>query len=275
MRERAFTDEDFDIMVHELTECKPAVFDKLCYIADVTLKNWVRIKCVSSRHKSKLHSDDMMQDIKLRLMQKTAAFFLIKVDGNGKLYVNRDPDGFKSWMFKVAKNLILSKEYNFDITESRDLKPEEEAKAFADYFENSMRRTDEHNAVCELLEAAVQIVLNSASKPYIVLTWLSMCLYILNMDVTKIEANHLIVNNFFHKNLFEIFDITIKASKCIKWLHIGEDLIYKINEKLNERFDDGRIYGEVPYCEFFGRKEPLASISDWENRMNSLIKRVK
>jgi hypothetical protein len=47
-----------------------------------------------------------------------------------------------------------------------------------------------------------------------------------------------------------------------------------LQEALDAPYDRQRCYGHVKYREFFMKKGGKATISDWVNRMNSMIKRV-
>lgn len=49
---------------------------------------------------------------------------------------------------------------------------------------------------CELLKAAFEIVLDSDSQVYNVLTWIAQCQFVLEFDITKIQSNDMLVDSF-------------------------------------------------------------------------------
>lgn len=274
-RKRRFTDQEFDIMVEQLTVQKPASFDMLCEIADRTLHGWVISECNNNEDlRGRQLDEDIYHDVILRLIQKTVTNFLLNDSPHGE--INRNPDGFKSWMFTVAGNLIsdtATKVRNHDFRCRGFLEDEEDNIEDGDnQIENGSLFISQERL--ELLKCATSIVLDSKSQPYIVLTWLAMCVFVLNFGITKIESNHKILDIFFDKNLFDMFDMLNIASKKIPWLAITEEQSNRMTQKLCKKNDDGRTYGETSYREFFMKKAPLSTISDWENRMNSLVKRV-
>lgn len=275
-KKRRFTDQDFDIMIEQLVVQKPASFDMLCEISDKTLHGWVIKECQANPvlHNRGLE-EDIFIDIQIRLIQKTVTDFLMK-NGNPGV-INRDPDGFKSWMFTVAGNLIkdTAKKIGRDDSRYRGFFDDEENQIEDDVLVDNdwqgLPLTHDHS---EMLSLAVSIVLDSRSQPYIVLTWLAMCVFVLSADMTKIASNHKILDVFFDKSLNEMYGMLKAASKKIPWLVISQEQEKKMMEKLSKPAPGGKTYGETPYKEFFMIKEPLSTISDWENRMNGLVKRV-
>ncbi len=262
-------------MVEQLTVQKPASFDMLCEIADRTLHGWVITKCRNNIDlQGRGLEEDIYHDVLIRLIQKSVTDFLLK-DGHPGT-INRDPDGFKSWMFTVAKNLIrdsATRVRNGDFRCRGFLEDEEdEIEDENNVIENGTIFLSQEQS--EILKLAVSIVLNSKSQPYIVLTWIAMCVFVLNCGVTKIASNHKILDTFFDKTLYDMYDMLNAASKKISWLVITQDQADRMAQKLSKTVDGNKTYGETPYREFFMKKEPLSTLSDWENRMNSLVKRV-
>ena len=274
-QKRRFTDQEFDIMIDQLTVQKPASFEMLCEIAEKTLHRWVAAECGKcDALRGKNLEDDIFHDVQIKLIQKTVTDFLLRNGPDGG--INRDPDGFKSWMFTVAGNLILDTARKASRSDCR-------CRGFLDGEESTIE--DGNNVIengtlllseerMKMLKLAMSIVLDSRSQPYIVLTWLAMCVFMLDQGVTKIVSNHKILDVFFEKSLSEMFDMLCAASKRIPWLVITDAQKKKMSERLRKKADGERTYGEMPYKAFFLKKEPLSAISDWENRMNSLAKRV-
>ena len=66
-----------------------------------------------------------------------------------------------------------------------------------------------------------------------------------------------------------------KVGGRISWLGISEHRKKRIEEALAKPYkDENRALGEVTYKELFMKKGGKATISDWVNRMNEMIKRV-
>lgn len=272
---RRFTDDEFEIMIEQLIIKKPASFEMLYEIVERTLHGWVIAECrkYDVLRKRRLE-EDIYHDVQVRMIQKTVTDFLLRQGADGE--VNRNPDGFKSWMFRVADNLIKdsarkagNNDYRFHV--------------FGDGEEDSIADTESQMEYGSLfiseerivtLKDAVSVVLNSKSQPYIVLTWLAMCVYMFAYDCTKIKSNHRILEDFFDKSLNEMFYTLNEKSEMISWLVLTEDQILTMMTKLDKIYDGEKTYGETSYRDFFMKKEPLSTISDWENRMNSLVKRV-
>ena len=103
---RPFTDEEFEIMISEMTDKAHPSSDMLCSIAEKTLRSKVRYWCsTDSVLRGRRMEDDIMQDIFIRLIKTTVTHFLLRKDRNGE--VNRNPDEFKSWIFKVAERIKI------------------------------------------------------------------------------------------------------------------------------------------------------------------------
>lgn len=95
-------------------------------------------------------------------------------------------------------------------------------------------------------------------------------MFIIEVDVTKIQSNDAIITAFSEKTLFEMKDILLGFADKIDWIVIAPEQIEKINRALNAEFKN-KLIGEIKYKDFFMKKGGKASISDWVNRMNRLI----
>lgn len=263
---RPFTDEEFEIMISEMTDEKNPSFHMLCAIADKTLRSKVKFWCATdSVLRGRGMEDDIMQDIFIRLIQMTVTHFLIREDSNGE--VNRNPEEFKSWIYKVAERIKIDAA---NALRNKDYK----ARGFADGEEeqipNESDDEDERSFQQDTLAEAFKIILESDARIYKILTWLAQSLFIIGFDVTKIQSNDAIITAFSEKTLFQMKDILLGFADKIDWIVIAPKQIEQIDRALNAEFNNKRI-GEIKYKDFFMKKGGKASISDWVNRMNRLI----
>lgn len=279
MGKRAFSDEEFELMVKELLFTKPASFDTLLKIVEKTLKGWIRAKCSRSEIlKKKDYDGEIYNDVCTKLVKNTVIDFLLKTAEPGQ--INRDPEGFGSWMFTVAKNVIIDTERRVARNTGRTVSLEEVDKGITDGTDTAGRILpfDISEKTEAIFARALEILLSSERQPYIIMTWLAMCDFIIKCNISRSESNHMIVKRFLNKKLFDIFDYLFNRSFFIRWFdlpeHSKDKLFNKLNEKADEKLYEGKKLGDLTYGELFGKKDPLAMISDWENRMNKLIIKV-
>lgn len=266
----AFSQEEFDIMVHQLLYAEPVCFDMLCHIAEKTLRRavyrWCREDdCLCGRG----YENDILQQTHLHLIKSTVSGFLLReADGS----VNYDPAGFKSWMFTVAKNV---KRDIADRVRGRDYKTEElDTQAAQGVPAASPEETRER---IETLKQALSLALSADASVYKVLTWLAQFVFMLDSDLTKIKSNEKLIALFQDKTLYEMYGMVLSASRRIPWLQITKEQNDRILMALEKPFTGNKVYGEVTYETFFmkqnGKKSGKKSISDWVNRINTFIKR--
>lgn len=264
-----FTKNEFDVMVDELLYQEPVSFDMLCRIAEKTLRpavvHWCNGEdCLRGRG----YEDDIMQDIHLRLMKITVTYFLLREDVEGPY--NNDPEGFEDWLFRVGENL---KRDFANKVRSEDFKTESIEEPVPGYIPED---GSEAEARIEQLKQAFSIVLSADVRVYKVLTWLAQCILMLELDVTKIESNDLIVAAFEDKTLYEMYAMILAASRKIPWITVSRQQEEKILKALAKPWRGDVTYGEAKYNAFFmkhnGWVSGKKSISDWMYRMNELIK---
>jgi hypothetical protein len=202
-----------------------------------------------------------MQEIHLRLIKTTVSYFLLRAEDGS---VNMDREGFEAWMFRVAQN--IKRDFANRIRRIR-MKTTDLVDIGEEPLEEGPDRLEE-------LARAFHIVLDADVQVYKVLTWVAQCLFIVELDVTKIRSNELIITTFGEKTLAEMRDMLVAATQGVRWMKIRPEQLDRIDRSLQAPYDDERCYGQVPYREFFMKKGGKATISDWVNRMNSMIKRV-
>ena len=266
---RRYTDDDFDIMIAELTGREPR-FDKLFEIAEATLMPWIKSRCASSKIlRGREADEEIMQRVRLRLSKSVVTRFLFKEDCEK---LNRDPDGFKSWMFTMAKRI-------FRDTETAYGKYDQFSRGFEDWEEDTLSDSggiDEDAGLDyarERLNRAFGIVLDSDKKAYIVLTWLVQSLHILDYDCSKIWSTRKMEEELGKKTLFEMRDMALELSGRLPWLEMSESRLKKLDRSLEAESDGVRL-GDRKYSEFFMEKGVRKSISDWVNRVNAMIEKI-
>lgn len=266
-----FTKEEFEVLVYELLYKKPASFDMLCNIAEKSLRGSVNYWfSTDALLKGCGLEDDLMQEIKIRLIKTTVSSFMLKNGVDAPF--NNDPEGFGKWMYVVALNVkrdyfnAKREEYfhTVDIADYPDL--------------SSEMYEDDAETKREELVQAFSIVLDSNVSIYKILTWIAQFVFYFNYDITRIQSNRKMVEEFEHKTLYEMFFMIINASVKIRWLVFTTEQKQKILEELRKKYDENTVYGDVKYCEFFmknkdGEKSGSKSISDWVNRMDNIIRR--
>lgn len=261
------SNEEFQIMVDELLVQKLPSSNMLAYIAEKNLKSWVRKWCAEDPAlRGRGFEDDIMQSIHLKLMKTVVSKFLLNEGANGR--VNYDPEGFGGWLYRVGYN--LTKDYA-DGVRRRDFRSGELYDNLADEESEEVETSEEK---IEKLKEAFSIAIASNKRIYIVLTWVSEYIFILNFDISKIKANDMVLMQFENTTLFEMNDMLMTAAKKIPWLNVTAEQKNMLSGALNKEWDGNRVYGEVRYSEFLMKKGGKKAISDWMNRMNNYIKRV-
>lgn len=266
-----FTRSEFEKMTAELLDEKCVRFDTLCAVAEKTLRRSVEYWCASDGFlRGCGYENDIMQEIFLRLIKtcKTSFFLRDGVDGP----VNNDPDGFKSWMFRVAIN--VKKDFSRAVwrreMHSAGAVSDDSITGGGDIFED-VSLSEER---IKRLREAFAVVLESEMQVYKVLTWLALCIFILENGSTQKESSGEIIKCFENKTLGEMYASVKNPEAKISWLAFSEEQSDRIEKQLSEQWDSARKYADVTYGEFFMKKGGKASVSDWMNRMNNFVKRM-
>ncbi len=260
---RRFTDEEFAAMVTELTVSDPPSFHTLISIATKTLTPAIRKWCrEDGRLSDRQYEDDILQETLIRLLKTCVTHFLYRTDE-----LNNDPDGFRNWMYEVALNIKRDFANKVSSRDNCECSIDDvEEKSLSD-------RNDDGDAVTERLEKAFAVILDSDVKIYKILTWLAQCVCIVSYGITKKESNDTLIDAFAEKTLYNMRDDVYKFSENVPWMTFTDDHKRKIDAALSEEYAPGKTYGETKYKEFFMKKEGKATISDWVNRMNGIIRR--
>ncbi len=263
----AFSNEEFDIMVDELLFQEIPSFDMLCSIVNKVFSSKVRYWCATEDClKNRRLEEDLMQRIQMKFILVTITGFLKREDLNGE--INRDPDGFFSWMKTVANNTKRDfcneiRNYDFNTSELDD--------SIKDECTDSEITQKER---IERLKEAVDIVFSSNINVYKTLTWMAQMIFIIGYGVSKKKSNIMILEAFENKTLFDMYKMIKLSSKYIPWLVIDGEKDVRIYKQLNKSWNENLVYGEVTYSTFFMKKGGVNTISDWVNRVNNMIRRA-
>ena len=271
MNKLDFSNEEFNIMVDELLNREPMSFTMLCEISAKTLRNKIKYWCSEEPClKGRGYEEDILHDVQIKLMRITVPCFLLR---NGlDEPVNADPDGFKNWMITVAKN------YKRDFANKIRNEDFKVQPIDNEILERKLIAPEPEIDECQLqLKEAFSIVLSADVNVYKVLTWLAQFLFIIKLDMTKIQSNDAIIEAFEEKTLFDMYVLLLEMSEQILWIEITTEQNERILKDLNKIWKDDIKFGSVKYKEFFmkvkGNKEGKKSISDWVNRMNNIVRR--
>ena len=263
------TAEEFQTMAEELLQRQPASFDTLYAIAERVLRPSLNRWCrEDDTLRGRGCEEDIMQEIHIRLIKTTVTGFLLRNGVDGP--VNDDPEGFEDWMFTVAHNVQRDYARRARLVAWRTTGLQEAQLS----DEENPYDTGEERQRQEKLAEAFSIVLEADVQIYKVLTWLDQCLFIIQLDVTKIRSNELILQSFENKTLYEMYDQLLQGAGQLSWLRITNGQKDHLQTALDAPYDDRHSYGHMKYSEFFMKKGGKATISDWVNRMNNMIKRV-
>ena len=243
----------------------------LCHIAEKTLENKVKYWCSNDTAlRNRGCEEDIMQEIYLRLIKTTVSGFLLKKSVNG--VYNNDPEGFEDWLFRVARN--IKKDFANRIR-GRDIKTESLDELESQWL--SERQQEELERRIERLGKAFDIVMAADASVYKVLSWLAQFLFILDRNITKIQSADEIIAAFEHTTLNEMYEKLRAVARRIPWVQITQSQDEKLRKALDKPWDGECTYGQVEFCMFFMKHNAQVagkkSISDWSNRMNTLIRR--
>ncbi len=280
----------FSTMLKEVLDEKR--FDTLVSFVDKYMEGAIKGWCAAVPYfNHPNHIDEVKQLTRIKLMQKIVSGF-IYVNGleNG---INDDPEGFRKWMFTVAKNVkrdYFKKERRIFMHQSELPDTEWNVEHAQDLFEgmeedeisdgadgegysviDDLFIPDYVEKARDILNDSFRIVMESNSNVYIPLTWIASSLYIYVFYKTRKDANKYVIG-FGEYTLEELYKAVIKLSENIPWLVIDGGMKANIEKSLAKTsdIDESRTFGECKYSEFFGEK-PTVRVSDWMYRMSQKI----
>lgn len=249
-------------------------YDKLVIFVHNFLIGTVKKWCSSSSFLSGAsHDEDVMQEIQIKIIKNCESNFFRPVDGK----TDKTCEEFKAWCYVLAKRCFISY-YN------KQKKYREDEKNFLEnadkgngeiIVEPSPPEGHENREIYrERIRESFTVVLDLKSSPHIVLTWLSVSLFMVGYDMSKIESTHLLAEKFSEITLFEMFNIVVNLSSKFEWLDLDDEQIDRQKEKLDViHKETGVKTGDMKYSDFYMTKGPEMSISDWINKVNKQIKK--
>jgi hypothetical protein len=182
-----FTQEEFDTMVEQLLGGRLDSYDMLCTIADRVLRPSVIRWCnTDDTLRGRGLEEDIMQEIHTKLLLNVVTRFLRRNGPEGEL--NRDPEGFQAWMFTVARNV---KRDFANKLRAQDIKTRELEGAEAETLSSEDLAGQQTHV--DRLRQSFDVVLSADAGVHKVLTWLAQSLYILELDVTKIQSTQIVL----------------------------------------------------------------------------------
>lgn len=261
---RAFTDEEFELMLYELIELKPAKYDMMCLIVRKVLEPKVKGWCYKySSLRGRQYEDDVMQEICIRLIKTCVTSFFIREDKPD--FINRDPIEFCAWITAVGRNYthdFALKQYRYDIHTQELTDTVFESPLFDDIAEERQ----------EKLSQAFNIALSAKKKPHIKLTWLIQSSLMIYYCLSKIDATEVIDETLSDESLNRIWEMVQVLTKRISWIHLSYDDTENFSNELDKHLSDENTIGNTRYNYYFGNRGGKGAISDWAYRMNSYIK---
>lgn len=253
----------YDALVEDICANEEPVYYNLALFVQDHLKKQVQSWCYGSVLYGGKQYEDIMQEIHIRIIKYCESYFFKPVNGK----TTKTCEEFKKWTYVVAKNYFRT----YCEKSKRDVVID-----IDDIDITDCKFTDESedlDANHEALRDAFSVVMDLSSGAHIILTWLSLSLFMI-CDWTKIESTHLLPKKFNDASLSEMFDYVIEALLKLEWLEISEAQIEKQKRKLSVIHPKtGKEIGSMKYSEFYMAKGAEKSISDWVNRINEQIKK--
>lgn len=264
----------YNDLVKEICNNDCPRYDSLVIFLDIFLSNKVKNWCYNnSVLRWGMQEQDVIQEIQIRIIKKCEEYFFKPQNG----YTDKTCEEFKAWCYRVAKNYFLSycikqknrKEVELDLSIKFDTAQVNSKNTFDDFTKQELLEDYSSN-----LKVCFSIVMDLKSSPHIVLTWLSVSMFMLECDASKIESTHMLIQKFGRLTLSEMFYIITSSIKRWGWDVFTEDQITDMEKKLRKiNSKTGIPVGNMKYEDFYMTKGPEMSISDWVNRVNSQIRK--
>lgn len=266
MKEKEFVLEEYmDKIVEEVVFTTPSRFDLLLLFVDKLCRSKVGYLCSQSDVlKGKKYEDDIMQSIRMRVVKYSERTFFCREDREG---INNSPVEFKKWLSTVTKNCV--KDYAKKVRK-RMFKEADEDEALLISTANDK---DVSEYTTERIKKSFDIVVSASVSVYKILCWLAMAEFMVLLNTTKIKVTDFIIEKFSKMSLDSMYDCLKKVNSFISWMPISDEQDFYIREKLDDVGKNGMRLGSMPFESFYMEKGAKKSISDWLNRMNSLIKK--
>ena len=266
---RGFSDDEYRQIIEDLFYREPADAELLLAVVDRLYKNRIKSWCYSQPVLAgRGYEEDILQELKIKVLTQSIPFFFLKK--GVEFGINDSPEEFAKWLQEVAKN--LQTDYL-----RRQLAVTARTRCMAeweDFPQNEgpdLAETEEQHII---LAKAFKVVLNSDSSAHIVLSWIASFLFIYEYGVKSCHVSKEIVQTFEEKTLNEMRDYLIRSAGRIPWLSLSAKQTCKLDASLKQKYDEKHTFGQMKYSTFFMKSGGKSSISNWNNRMNNLVRRV-
>ena len=249
-------------LVEDLFGGEKPKYDNLVIFEHQILSGLVKGWCSNRKIFDSEAHEDLMQLIQVRIIKKCEDGFFKPV--NGKTV--KTCEEFRRWSITVAKNCFRN--YYDKLKPKSEKEKKTDGREFVDGGEIDLF------AVKSRLQKSFSVVFDLKLSPHIILTWVAVSLIVLTYDISRIKAKDVFIEKFSNMSLFKVFNIVIKLMSRLPWLVVDAEHIKKQYKKL-EVIDEetGIKIGDMSYSEFYMKKGPDASVSDWINRVNTQIKK--
>ena len=264
------TKEEFDLIITELLESNPVKYDALCAAAAKLLTKPLRRKCAEVPALGSVCTyEDLLSETYIRLIKCAIPGFFLRTD-----IVNRDREGFCRWVYTVAANICRDKiRYAVSHTALPLETDDDEDSIPLQIADPSAEKPFAAGEDIAMLQKAFSVVLGSDAQIYKVITWVAQAVMILSEGVSKIESNDLLIRRYENMTLDRMWEEICRASAALPWLRLDQESNLRVRKMLDAPFKENVRYGDMRYGDFYMKKGAKASISDWVNRINAVIRR--
>lgn len=259
----------YEIVCKEVYNGNFSKYDNVFTFAKTFLQYHVKSWCNCDYIlRSGTHYEEVLEEICIRITKKCDKFFF---NNQGE----KDCESFKAWCYTVARNHFISyyNKVKKDAADNADYveKASKKIPIDSENIEDVVDRQETLEVNRDQLSDIFSFVFNLKTKPHIALTWLAVTMFMLVNNCSKIEATHATVATFSESSLFKMLGVITTTIKKYKWLKITDDSINKQYIKLQQIHSTGKLTGDMAYKDFYMKKGPEMSISDWLNRVNEQI----
>lgn len=265
----SLSNEEFDRIVYELLKAEPIRYDALCAAAEKLLAKPLRRKCAEIPALGSVCTyEDLLSETYIRLIKCAIPQFFLRTDTP-----NLDKDGFCRWMHTVAANICRDK-IRFSVSHATlPIETEDEDGIPLQIADPSAEKPFFAHADVEALREAFSVVLAADTQVYKVITWVAQAVLILTEGVSKIESNDLLVTRYENMTLYRMWEEISRAAGTLPWLRLDQKNDDRVRKMLDQTFKENVRYGDMRYKDFYMKKGAKASVSDWVNRINAVIRR--
>ena len=255
-----FSAAEFDLMLYELLEADPPMFDTLCSIVEKELMPSIRGWCANDPAlRGRYCEDEILNDTQHKIIITCITSFFLR---EGRTEPNRDMEQFCRWIYTIAHNT------------ARDCASKYRECIIVDYDELQERITDDEaeEYLTEDIAAIFDLAMSFKNVIYKLLAWLCVAVIILKEADKRSVATEILVDRFANASLDSMLDFLISELRDYPELMLDASQEKKMRQALDEKDEEGVRIGDRPFSHFFMSKGGKYSVSDWIHRINHSIK---